>query len=51
MPALFDAIARIADWAMAHADRLEEMDVNPLLALPNGAMAVDALISIREPQP
>lgn len=51
MPALIDAIARIADWAMAHADRLEEMDVNPLLALPNGAMAVDALIRIREPQP
>lgn len=51
MPALIDAIARIADWAMAHADRLEEMDVNPLLALPTGAMAVDALIRIREPQP
>lgn len=51
MPALVDAIAHIADWAMAHADRLEEMDVNPLLALPTGAMAVDALIRIREPQP
>lgn len=51
MPALIDAIARITDWAMAHADRLEEMDVNPLLALPSGAMAVDALIRVREPQP
>jgi len=51
MPALIDAIARIADWAIAHADRLEEMDVNPLLALPTGAMAVDALIRMREPQP
>lgn len=51
MPALVDAIVRIADWAMAHADRLEEMDVNPLLALPAGAMAVDALIRMREPQP
>lgn len=50
MPALVAAIARIADWAMAHADRLEEMDVNPLLALPNGAMAVDALIRMREPE-
>lgn len=48
--ALVDAIARIAAWAMAHADRLEEMDVNPLLALPTGAIAVDALIRIREPQ-
>ena len=50
MPALVDAIARIADWAMAHADRLEEMDVNPLLALPEGAVAVDALIRMREPE-
>ena len=50
MTALVDAIARIADWAVAHADRLEEMDVNPLLALPTGTIAVDALIRIREPQ-
>jgi acetyl-CoA synthetase len=51
MPALVDAITAIAAWAMAHADRLEEMDVNPLLALPSGAMAVDALIRMREPLP
>jgi acetate---CoA ligase (ADP-forming) len=50
MPALVDAIARIAAWAMDHADRLEEMDVNPLLALPAGAVAVDALIRMREPK-
>jgi acetyl-CoA synthetase len=51
VPALVDAIARIAAWAIDHADRLEEMDVNPLLALPTAAVAVDALIRIREPQP
>ncbi|GEN98665.1 acyl-CoA synthetase [Novosphingobium sediminis] len=50
MSALVNAIAVIAGWAMAHADRLEEMDVNPLLALTTGAVAVDALIRIREPQ-
>lgn len=50
MPALVDAITRIAAWAMDHADRLEEMDVNPLLALPEGAIAVDALIRMREPE-
>lgn len=50
MVALVDAITRIAAWAMDQADRLEEMDVNPLLALPSGAVAVDALIRIREPQ-
>lgn len=49
MPALVDAIAAVALFAMAHADRLEELDVNPLLALPKGAVAVDALIRMREP--
>jgi acyl-CoA synthetase (NDP forming) len=47
MAALVGAIAAIADFAMAHADRLEELDVNPLLALPDGAVAVDALIRMR----
>ena len=48
MEALVDAIAAVAAFAMAHADRLEELDVNPLLALPKGAVAVDALIRMRE---
>jgi len=51
MPALVDAITAIASWAVAHADRLEEMDINPLIALPTGAIAVDALIRMREPLP
>ena len=49
MPALIDAIEKIAAFATAHGDRLEELDVNPLLALPKGAVAVDALIRMREP--
>jgi acetate---CoA ligase (ADP-forming) len=49
MPALINAIEAVAAFAMAHSDRLEELDVNPLLALPQGAVAVDALIRIREP--
>ncbi len=48
MPALIDAIAAVAGFAAAHAGQLEELDVNPLLALPRGAMAVDALIRMRE---
>ena len=32
-----------------HADRLVELEVNPLLVLPEGAMAVDALIRLAEP--
>jgi acetyl-CoA synthetase len=48
MAALVDAIASIATFAMVHAGRLEELDVNPLLGLPQGAVAVDALIRMRE---
>ena len=49
LPALVDAIAAIAAFAMAHGDRLVELDVNPLLALPQNAVAVDALIRMKEP--
>ena len=47
MAALIDAIEAVGAFALAHADRLEELDVNPLLALPQGAMAVDALIRMK----
>jgi acetyl-CoA synthetase len=49
LPALVDAIAAIAAFAMAHGDRLVELDVNPLLALPQNAVAVDGLIRMKEP--
>jgi len=48
MPALVDAIEAVAAFAMTHGDRLDELDVNPLLALPQGAVAVDALIRMKE---
>jgi acetyl-CoA synthetase len=48
MAALVDTIVAIAGFAMAHAERLEELDVNPLLATPNGAIAVDALIRMKD---
>ena len=51
MPALLDAIEAVTRFALAHAEQLEELEVNPLLALPCGAMAVDALIRIKEPNP
>jgi len=41
------AIEAVARFAEAHRDRLLELDVNPLLALPDRAVAVDALIKTR----
>jgi acyl-CoA synthetase (NDP forming) len=44
-----DAIANVAAIAYDHAERLVEFEVNPLLVLPDGAVAVDALIRLAEP--
>jgi hypothetical protein len=40
------AILAVAEFAEAHRDRLLELDVNPLLVLPDRAVAVDALIKM-----
>jgi acyl-CoA synthetase (NDP forming) len=45
--AVIAAIAAIADYAGAEP-RLVELDVNPLIATPTGAVAVDALIRLTE---
>jgi acetyl-CoA synthetase len=46
--ALVDAVLAIAAYAQAQADRLLELDVNPILVLPigRGVLAVDALIHL-----
>ena len=46
--AVVDSIMAVSRFAEDHADRLLELDVNPLLVLPEGlgAVAVDALISL-----
>ncbi len=41
------AAAAVARFAEAHADALEELDVNPLIVTPEGAWAADALIRMR----
>ena len=48
--AAIDAILAVADFAEANRDRLAAIDVNPLIARPqgHGAIAVDALISIAD---
>ena len=47
LDAVCDAIARISEFAADYADQVEEIDVNPLLARPDGAVALDALIVLR----
>ncbi|MGB4075126.1 acetate--CoA ligase family protein [Pseudomonas sp.] len=48
--ALVDAVEAIARYAEANAEHLLELDVNPLLALEHGAVAVDALVRlVQEP--
>jgi acetyl-CoA synthetase len=44
--AAVEAVIAVASFAQAHAERLLELDVNPLLVLPKGrgAVAVDALV-------
>ena len=46
--AVCEAIARISEFAADFADEVEEIDVNPLLARPDGAIALDALIVLRK---
>ena len=46
VPALVAAIASIARYAQDHALHLLELDVNPILVLPRGVLAVDALIHL-----
>lgn len=43
---VLDAIMAVAGFAQAHADRLLELDVNPLIVGPDHATAVDALVRL-----
>ncbi|HEY6222995.1 MAG TPA: acetate--CoA ligase family protein [Gemmatimonadales bacterium] len=46
--ALGDAVRRVAQLAVDH-EEIAELDINPLLAFPQGATAVDARILLRTP--
>ena len=45
-PAIFAAIRAVEAYVLAHADRLDEVEINPLICTPDRAVAVDALIRI-----
>lgn len=47
--AVFRAVEAVASFAQTYSASLEELDVNPLLVLPDGAVAADALIRMRPP--
>ncbi len=48
MDALVAAIMAVQDCVTAEADRLAELEINPLMATPAGAVAVDALIRMED---
>jgi acetyl-CoA synthetase len=47
--AVIKAVEAVAAFAAANNGLIEELDINPLLVLPQGAVAVDALIKMRTP--
>ncbi len=46
--AIGQAVMAVAAFAEAHRENLVELDVNPLMALKDGAIAVDALVVLAE---
>ncbi len=47
--AIAKALAALSRFAWAHRAQLQEVDVNPLFALPDGIVAADALVVTRKP--
>ncbi|SEP04550.1 Acyl-CoA synthetase (NDP forming) [Salinihabitans flavidus] len=46
--AILRAVRAVEDYVVAHADGLEEIEINPLICTPDRAIAVDALIRRKE---
>ncbi len=45
--ALVEAICRLSEFAQSHADVIESIDVNPLVVREQGAVCLDAVITLR----
>ncbi len=50
-PAVYRAIRGVSELALELGDRIEALDINPLICGPSGAVAVDALAIPRLPAP
>ncbi|OWJ67566.1 acetate--CoA ligase family protein [Inquilinus limosus] len=48
LDAAVDAVLAVQDFALAEAGRLTELDVNPLIITPSGAVAADVLLRLVE---
>ena len=48
IPAICAAVLALQDFVCGHADDLFEIEINPLMCLPDGAVAADALIRMGE---
>jgi len=46
--ALVEALCRLAAFGAAHADRVDSVDINPLLVRVQGAACLDAVITLRK---
>ncbi|MFY0693244.1 MAG: acetate--CoA ligase family protein [Paracoccaceae bacterium] len=44
MEAILDTIEKLQDYVLANANRLSELEINPLICTPTGAFVTDALI-------
>jgi hypothetical protein len=48
--ALVDLVVAVSRLARDHGDRLDALDLNPVIATPEGAVAVDVLVLPTTPQ-
>lgn len=48
IPAILRAIQALQDFAIAHQDHLQEIEINPLICTPDDAIAADALLRLSD---
>jgi len=48
--ALTETLARLSAFACERAERILEIEINPLMVTPRGVFAADALITVRTPE-